>query len=201
MRKRTTLPPLPASLLMMTLAAVLTPPVAADPPDWAPAHGYRAKHEHEHEYHDDDEHENGRYPTTGYVVNGSCNRSALGAVLGGVAGGVVGASIGNNGSRDAATIIGAVVGAMVGGSIGRSMDEADRYCTGQALEYAQDRRPVSWRNPDDGRRYVVTPTRSYHDEGHYCRDYTTKSTLGGRTQQIHGTACRMDDGRWQSVNG
>jgi surface antigen len=113
----------------------------------------------------------------------------------------VGASIGKDGGRDAATVIGAVIGAVVGGSIGRSMDEADRACTGQALEYAEDRRPVSWRNPDDGRSYVVTPTRTYQDEGRYCREYTTRSTLSGKTQQIHGTACRMDDGRWQTVDG
>ena len=29
---------------MLGLAAVWSSPAAADPPDWAPAHGYRAKH-------------------------------------------------------------------------------------------------------------------------------------------------------------
>lgn len=200
MTKRTKLHPLTFSLVMMALTTTFTTPVVADPPPWAPAHGYRDKHPQKH--HDDDgEQHQERYPTTGYVVNGSCNRAALGAVLGGVTGGAVGASVGKGGGRDAATVIGAVIGAVVGGSIGRSMDEADQACIGQALEYGEDRRPVSWRNPDDGRSYVVTPTRTYQDEGRYCRDYTTKSVLDGRTQQVRGTACRMSDGRWQIANG
>lgn len=117
-------------------------------------------------------------------------------MLGGVAGGAVGAQIGKGSGKDAATVIGAVIGAVMGGSIGRSMDEADRYCTGQVLEHAQDRQPITWRNPDDGHSYEMTPTKSYQRAGSYCRQYTTKSTLNGKSQQVNGTACRQNDGTW-----
>ena len=178
--------------ILAAITCFMTGPAWADPPPWAPAHGYRAKHRH---YDDEGE----RYPATGYIVNGSCNRAALGTVLGGVVGGAVGAQVGKGSGRDTATVIGAIVGAVVGGSIGRSMDETDRYCTGQTLEYAQDRHPVAWRNPDTGGSYVVTPTRTYQRGERYCREYTTKATVAGRTQQVYGTACRQDDGSWQIV--
>ena len=94
-------------------------------------------------------------------------------------------------------MIGAVLGAVMGGSIGRSMDEADLYCTGQTLEHVPDRQPIKWRNPDDNRSYVVTPTKSYLHAGGYCREYTTKSTIKGTTRQVTNTACRQNDGAWR----
>jgi hypothetical protein len=40
-----------AGLLVPTFAA----PAAADPPEWAPAHGWHKKHKHHHEYYVDDD--------------------------------------------------------------------------------------------------------------------------------------------------
>jgi len=84
------------TLIAITTSAFITSPVYAEPPPWAPAHGNRAKHHH----HEDDDGDEARYPTKSYLVNGSCNRTALGAVLGGVAGGIVGAQIGKGSGKD-----------------------------------------------------------------------------------------------------
>jgi surface antigen len=80
------------------------------------------------------------------------------------------------------------------------MDEIDQNCTGQTLEYAPDHASVSWRDPDSGNAYKVTPLRTYPAPGsRYCREYQTDAIIGGRRQQVYGTACRQPDGSWQRM--
>ena len=185
--------------LMLTLAGS----VQANPPPWAPAHGYRSKQQ-PYDYHDYQYGSGNFYLpwlTRGYhsdyVGGGRCNREKLGAVLGGVLGGAVGSQIGDGKGRTVAAISGAVIGILVGQSIGRHMDEIDQNCTGQTLEYAPDDVPVSWRDPDTGNTYTVTPVRTYPaPDNRYCREYQTDAMIGGRRQQVYGTACRQPDGSW-----
>jgi surface antigen len=185
-----------AAALVCALQLGLPKPSLASPPPWAPAHGYYKKPGHwKHGY---------RAPAVGvyvspYVVDGRCNREALGAVLGGVVGGVAGSNVGRGDGRTAATIVGTIVGAIIGGSIGRSMDRTDVACVGQALEYAEQGAPVTWTNPDTGARYRVTPGPSYPDAGGYCREFFREAVIGGRLDKIYGTACRQPDGSWRIV--
>jgi len=195
-------------------------PALADPPPWAPAHGYyknKGKPGHKHSYkkhhsdYDHGHHHDGGYGDVlpwlvgaagaGYIAANRCKREALGAVLGGVVGGVAGAELGKREHREAATIAGALIGVLVGQSIGRSLDRVDQYCTGQTLEYADDRQTVEWRDPDAEARYRVTPTSTYEArDGRYCREYTSQATIGGQQRQTYGTACRQPDGAWEVVN-
>lgn len=124
------------------------------------------------------------------IHQGTCNRATVGAL-----GGAAGAQFGKGDGRTAATIAGTLLGMYMG----RALDEADRYCTGQALEQAPDSRAVAWRNPDMQPEYQVTPTRTFEQQGRYCRKYTTQASVGGRTQSTYGTACRQPDGSWQIV--
>ena len=199
--------------MLCLLVPLLAPagPALADPPPWAPAHGYY-KNRQKHSYKHRDRHHRPPYrrgpvlpwlaggAAVGYVAGDRCNREALGAVLGGVIGGVTGSRIGDRHDRPAATIAGAIIGTLVGRSIGRYMDEVDQYCTGQALEYTPDNQPVEWQNPDAGASYRVVPTRTYQvGDGRYCREYISEATIGGRKQQVYGTACRQPDGSWKVV--
>ncbi len=190
-------------LLLMLVTSGLAP---ADPPPWAPAYGYRGKHP---QYdHDEDEDRGGGYYlpwlTRGYhsdyVGGGRCYREKLGAVLGGMVGGAVGSQIGDGKGRTVATLSGAIIGILVGQSIGRQMDEVDQNCTGQTLEYAPDHAQVSWRDPESGNFYTVTPVRTWPASGsRYCREYQTDAIIGGRRQQVYGTACRQPDGSWKMM--
>lgn len=129
-----------------------------------------------------------------------CNREVIGGLLGGAAGGVLGNQVGQGRGNTAATVGGAVIGLLLGGAIGRSMDEADQACVGQTLEYAPEDRTVIWEDPDGGRRYEVTPTRTYENaRGVPCREYETVVTIGGRLERATGTACRQPDGTWERV--
>ncbi len=170
----------------------------ADPPPWAPAHGYRAKGKYKRKgKHRRAYTQAYRVPNVG-IPSGICNREVIGAIIGGAAGGYAGSRVGSGKGNLAATAAGALLGLLVGGSIGRSMDQVDQNCIGQTLEQAEDRRTVQWRNPDSGTNYRITPTKTYSvSDGRYCREYTTEATVGGKTQRTYGTACRQPDGSWK----
>jgi surface antigen len=123
-----------------------------------------------------------------------------GTVIGSVVGGVLGAQVGGGSGRTAATIAGTLAGAVIGGGIGRSMDDTDRLKTAQALETTRTGVPSSWRNPDTGYTYSVTPTRTYEAPRGPCREYTMDAVIGGRNEKVHGTACRERDGSWRVLN-
>lgn len=195
-----------AAAVAMSLAAGagLAGPAAADPPPWAPAHGWRAKH-----------HDDRRSGPDVVVVQRpvlveprartiTCDRSLLagnnqlvGQILGGALGGFAGSRIGSGDGKLAATAGGAVLGLLLGGEIGRSLDAADAACAQYALEAGETGRTVVWRDPGQGVDYRLTPTRTYRSGQGYCREYSSTAAIGGRLQRTHGTACRQPDGSWR----
>lgn len=120
-----------------------------------------------------------------------------GTVIGGVLGGVLGSQVGQGSGRTAATVIGTLIGATIGGNVGRSMDQTDRMKTAQALESVRTGRSSSWRNPDTGAQYTVTPTRTRQTAEGPCREYTVDATVAGRPERVYGQACRQQDGSWR----
>jgi len=125
-------------------------------------------------------------------------KQQVGAVSGAVIGGVVGSTIGGGSGRTVAIVAGTIAGAVLGGKIGQKMDEADRIKAGQALESVPTGQRSTWKNPDTGTVYTVTPTRTYQSAGAPCRDFTVDATVEGRPEKINGTACREADGNWKT---
>ena len=123
-----------------------------------------------------------------------------GQVIGAVVGGVVGAQVGDGHGRTAAIILGSLAGSMIGQHIGESMDETDRMLAARTLNDYRTGESRSWVNPDTGYEYVVTPTNTYDAGTGPCREYTLDATIGGKTEQIYGTACRQADGSWLVVD-
>jgi len=123
-----------------------------------------------------------------------------GTVIGGIAGGVLGNQIGGGTGRTAAVILGTLVGAYIGGNIGQAMDDNDRYRAQQTLENNRLNHTTSWRNPDTGNEYKVTPTRTFNGANGPCREYVTEAVIEGRREGVYGTACRQPDGTWQAAN-
>ena len=123
-----------------------------------------------------------------------------GMIIGAVAGGILGNQVGGGSGQVFANMVGSVAGAAIGGSIGRTMDETDRLNAAMALENVQTGVPSTWINPDTGYQYVMTPTNTYSGAAGPCREYTMDATIGGRTEQVYGTACRQPDGSWQIAN-
>ena len=66
------------------------------------------------------------------------------------------------------------------------------------LEHGQDDQPITWSNSESGSRHEAVPTKTTHQpDGRHCREYTTTGVIGGKTQTIHGRACRQPDGTWK----
>ncbi len=184
------------ALTILTMTALWgTETAMADPPPWAPAHGYRAKQKSKGR--------NKRHVDAVPIAVpldidlGTCNRDIVGAILGGAAGGALGSTVGGGSGTTVAVIGGTIIGAVVGGSIGRSMDNIDQNCVGQALERASDGQRITWQG-SDRETYTVTPISTDQTaSGAYCREYTTAATIGGQPRTVYGRACRQPDGSWK----
>lgn len=125
-----------------------------------------------------------------------------GTVVGAVAGGLLGSTIGRGSGKALAIGVGAVLGGIIGSEVGRSLDRADRAymyrTTQETLETEPTGETSNWVNPDNQHSGTVTPTRTFNREnGGPCREFQQTVTIGGRTEQAYGTACRQSDGSWK----
>jgi hypothetical protein len=59
--------------------------------------------------------------------------------------------------------------------------------------------PIIWQ--DGGASGAVIATREgITASGRYCREFQHNVSIGGRTEQAYGTACRNPDGSWEVVS-
>lgn len=105
-----------AAMLTATALPALTPALA-DPPDWAPAHGYRNKHgaiAYRQTY-------NGVRYWRGDDGRYYCRRGdgTVGLLAGAAVGALVGRAIDTHGERVTGTVLGAAAGALIGNDLAR----------------------------------------------------------------------------------
>jgi hypothetical protein len=125
--------------IIAVLASLLLPAgtALADPPPWAPAHGWRKHHGEDGDDEDDRRPEPTHYyaerPLTardtiwrGNDGHYHCHRSdgTTGLIVGGAVGGLVGRSLDDGRDRTAGTVIGMAGGAL----LGRAIDRGDLHC-------------------------------------------------------------------------
>lgn len=178
--------------LTIALSAPLAPPAYADPPPWAPAHGWRKKHDPYYIGY------SGKKWGRDYgIIHGECNWEAVGTVLGGIVGGAIGSAAGKDGNRAVAIIIGSVLGAVIGNQIGKEIDRTDRGCIGHALELASDRQTVYWTNMNTGLHYQITPIRGFTANGRKCREYALDIQGDGVSESRTEKACQAGNGTWK----
>ncbi|MGZ3199732.1 MAG: glycine zipper 2TM domain-containing protein [Croceibacterium sp.] len=115
------------TFLALVTASLVLPavPAAADPPSWAPAHGWRAHHGHGHNRHAYAQ----RYYTTGNGIRywrGNdgryyCHRSngTTGLIVGAAGGALLGRAIDTHGERTTGIVLGAAIGGLLGRQITR----------------------------------------------------------------------------------
>ncbi len=174
-----------------TLLLPAAPIVYADPPSHAPAHGWRKKHDPYYRGY------SGKKWDKDYgIIQGKCNREAIGTVLGGAAGGTIGSTVGKGDGKTVAIILGTVLGAVIGNRIGKEMDEADRGCIGHALELAPNNRTVIWHSADN-LDYRLTPLRDFTEHGMKCREYRLRVNGRDIREDHREKACLSGDGNWK----
>jgi surface antigen len=131
------------------------------------------------------------------------SKQGAGTVIGGVAGGLLGSQFGKGSGQILGIGLGALAGGLVGNQVGGYMDEQDKMRmernANSSLENAPSGQTSTWKNPDTGNYGTFTPVKTYQQQGQYCREFTQQITVGGKTQEGYGTACRQPDGTWQIV--
>jgi len=122
--------------------------------------------------------------------------TGIGAVTGAVVGGVAGAAVGGGG----AVAAGIVGGALVGGLVGHSMEHSDYKHADYALTHTPKHKAHHWKSKN-GTTYTVMPTSEAKKMyGHsHCRSYTMTAHMNGKSEKVHGVACRKADGKWENI--
>ena len=138
-------------------------------------------------------------------TDGAGQKESVGTLLGAAVGGLAGAQVGKGRGQLVATAAGTLLGAFIGKEIGKSLDRADRVALQQTTQQSLETAPVgttsSWQNPDSGNSGTVTPANTFQNsDGTYCREFSQTVTVGGRTEEGYGTACRQPDGSWKIIS-
>lgn len=138
--------------IMIAAAAILAipaAPAAADPPRWAPAHGYRDNDRHWDRHWDDDDRrydrreyrrvydDRGRYIEPRRISRNDrvwrgddgryyCRRDngTTGLIIGAAGGALIGREVDSRGDRT----VGTILGAAIGGLLGREIDRGSARC-------------------------------------------------------------------------
>ena len=130
-------------------------------------------------------------------------KQTVGTLGGAALGGLLGSQFGGGTGKLAFTAAGVFLGGLLGNEIGKSLDRADRAAANQAYSRAQAApvgETITWSNPKSGNTGSYTPVREgTSSSGKYCREFQQTITVGGKTEQGYGTACRQPDGSWQIV--
>jgi len=183
-----------ATCALLAGCVAVAVPAFADPPAHAPAHGWRKKNDPYYVGY-----QGRQWPSDYGVINGRCNREAVGAVVGATVGGAIGSTVGSGDGRTVAIIVGTILGAVIGAEIGEDLDKADRACIGHALELGSDGTAVRWSDASRRMEWAVTPTATLKRDGRDCRQFNLVETRDGRKRATDGMACRTGDGEWQFV--
>ena len=142
----------------------------------------------------------------GLVMLSGCqntgSKELIGTLGGAGLGGLAGAQIGKGDGQLVAVAIGTLGGALLGNSIGKNLDEVDQMMAVKsqqnALEHGPSNKPMRWKNPDTGNSGAITPKPAYQTPtGEFCREFQQEITVGGKTEQAYGKACRQPDGSWK----
>lgn len=130
-------------------------------------------------------------------------KQGVGTVAGAIGGAALGSQFGRGTGSVAAIAAGTLLGAFLGSEVGKSLDSADR----AQLDRAQSRayaapvgEKINWNNPNSGNSGTIVATREGTSaSGAYCREFQNTITVGGKSEQAFGTACRQPDGSWKIV--
>lgn len=181
-----------ALMLGAALPLAVPEPVLADPPPWAPAHGWRKKQDKQYVGFT-----GSKWDRDYGIIAGRCDRQAIGAVAGAVVGGAIGSQVGKGDGKTVATVLGAVIGSVIGAKIASDIDDGDRACIGHSLELAAGNASINWVNPVTKVSYVLTPMGGYKQDGRVCREFTLRASKGKDKDSGRAFACQMRDGTWQ----
>lgn len=111
-----------------------------------------------------------------------------------------GAASGLTADSEASTAI----AVLVDNELGQALDPSDRRAAAEAQRRALRARgvgvSVAWQNDKTGRSGQVRPGALYQVNDTECREFTHEMVLDGRILSSRGTACREENGSWQTIS-
>lgn len=88
-------------------------------------------------------------------------------------------------------------------AFGQSLEASDRQAAADAQRRALRARgvgvAVAWENGETGRSGQVRPGPLYHVNDTSCREFTHHMVLNGNVLTARGTACRSENGSWETI--
>jgi len=143
-------------------------------------------------------------PALTACTQGGLTNQDVGTGIGAVTGAVLGSQFGEGSGKTVAAVVGALAGAWAGNKVAAGMTAQDRgYYESAATRAvaAPVGQQIAWYNPQSGSQGTITPVREGRDStGNACREYQQTVTIGGKTTQAYGTACKQADGSWKILN-
>lgn len=135
---------------------------------------------------------------TGCATNTRQENKTIGVVSGAVLGGAAGSLIGAGTGQVVAIGVGAIAGGLLGGYIGENMESSDSQ---MAYDSMYSGKPAHWSNHKTHYTYTVVPTGNYItvNGNPHCRRFKSNAVIGGKNRHLHGVACRLPNGTWQTV--
>ncbi|WP_170064053.1 glycine zipper 2TM domain-containing protein [Halomonas heilongjiangensis] len=140
----------------------------------------------------------------GLFLLGGCQTTStgegVGTGLGALIGAGLGSQVGSGSGRTAAMLVGAGLGAWLGREIGIRMTRGDQRAMNTALDRTPDGASESWRNPQTGHEFTVTPQETFPRGDQQCRHFEMEVLVDGEPRSTTGTACRRpEDQAWTTV--
>ncbi|MBO6757701.1 MAG: hypothetical protein JJ902_15310 [Roseibium sp.] len=92
---------------------------------------------------------------------------------------------------------------LVNNEFGKSLEPSDRRAAAEAQRRALRARgvgaAVAWQNDRTGKSGQVRPGPLYQVNDTTCREFTHELTIDGQVLRARGTACRQENGSWQTL--
>ncbi|MGH8507133.1 MAG: RT0821/Lpp0805 family surface protein [Gammaproteobacteria bacterium] len=201
----------------------------ADPPDWAPAHGYRGKHggkhHDKHYYKKDGRHHHDGYEYSGYREDDDyseddsiyarpvpdrrawsnerlvfVNGQCTPRLSGRENGAALGGALASQVGTGNATMV--ATGTLLGAILGSQVDATAAVANEDCMQQFLERAGEKEKVAwnSSSARYEITPVRNYRKDGRTCREFTTTVVQKGKFREVYRAACRNSDGRWRLVN-
>ena len=141
----------------------------------------------------------------GCANTGMGNKEMVGTAGGAAIGGLLGSMVGGGAGKLVGTGLGVALGGFIGNQIGRGLDQSDKLEADRSAQVAVMQapvgQPINWNNSQNGNYGNTVVTREGRTpDGGYCREYRQTVNVGGRAQQMYGTACRQPDGTWRQMS-
>jgi surface antigen len=143
-------------------------------------------------------------PIGGQYGGGSMIAPAAGALGGGAVSGLACSALGRGNGKTAivgaCTLLGGIAGLVMGQQYSQQQRVTQAYQNPRVPMMAQPQAPYQQQPYQGDAELKLGKTFSDPSTGEYCREFQHRAKVGGKIQQLFGTACQQPDGTWKVIS-